>query len=246
MTDAIPDAAQLPGFRRHIMVEVRAGAVAAMLEDDVHCLGVILRHDGAWVTAVEPQFDRLPWDTCPGAQAKLVETFSGQLLAEVTARRDKKQNCTHFHDLAVLAAAHAGEPRRVIFEIAVSDPSAGERILQVRRNGALLHRWTEQDGVFTAPTEIAGKALFTLRDWIARLSGLEQEAARLLQWASIVAHARTIPIEQQSVASDIPPNCYSFQPERAVNAVRNGERRDFSDGRREPLAGFGEKLLAAL
>lgn len=237
---------ELPGFRRRIVVEVRDGAALAMLEDDIHCLGLILRHDGMRVTAVEPQFDRLPWDTCPGAQAKLVETFSGLPLTEVTARRDKKQNCTHFHDLAVLAAAHAGEPGQVIFDIAASDPVAGERILEIRRNGALLHRWLEQGGSFAAPAAIAGKTLFTLRDWIAGLNGLDQEAARLLQWAAIVAHARTIPLEQQSVASEISPNCYTFQPERAAHAIRNGERRDFSDSSRQPLAGFAERLLAAL
>jgi Protein of unknown function (DUF2889) len=236
----------LPGYRRRIVVETHAGAVLAMLEDDIHCLGVILRHDGERVTSVEPQFDRLPWNTCPGAQAKLVETFAGQRLADVTARRDKKQNCTHFHDLAVLAAAHALEPGRLTFDIAVSDPLDGERILEIRRNDALLHRWTDSEGQLSRPAELAGKTLFTLRNWIAGLSEPEQEAARLLQWASIVAHARTIPIEQQSNALEIPPNCFTFQPERAPHALRIGEIRDFSRASRVLLGGFGDMMLAAL
>lgn len=238
--------AETLGYRRRIVVEARDGAVAAMLEDDIHCLAVTLRHDRTRITAIEPQFDRLPWTTCPGAVAKLVETFAGQPLAEVTARREKKQNCTHFHDMAVLAASYAGKPGRVAFDIAVSDPVAGERVLDIRRNGVLLHRWIERHGKFADPPELAGHTLFTLRDWIGSLSEPGQESARLLQWAALVAHGRTIPIEQQSVASDIAPNCYTLQPERAVHAIRNGERRDFSDGSRVPLAGFGDRVMSAL
>ena len=80
-----------------------------MLEDDIHCLAVTLRHDGVRVTAIEPLFERAPWTTCPGAVARLTETFSGKSLAEVNARADKKQNCTHLHDMAVLAAVHAAD-----------------------------------------------------------------------------------------------------------------------------------------
>ncbi|MEO6717744.1 MAG: hypothetical protein ABIM50_10930 [Novosphingobium sp.] len=245
----MPDPKQflnLPGFHRRIVVEARRGVVAAMLEDDIHCLAVVLRHDGVQVTSIEPQFDRLPWDTCPGAQAKLVETFAGIPLTEVTARRDKKQNCTHFHDMAVLAASHAGEQGRVVYDLLATDPIEGERLLEIRRNGALLHSWREQDGVLCTPADLAGKTLFTLRDWIGGLTGQRQEAARLLQWGAIVAHGRTMPMESQSEASEIPPNCYTFQPHRAKHAVRNGERRDFSLDSQQPLSGFGDKVLARL
>jgi Protein of unknown function (DUF2889) len=240
----------LPGFRRRIVVEAREGVVLAMLEDDIHCLAVVLRHDGARVTAVEPQFERLPWTTCPGAQSKLVETFAGLPLGEVTARRDKKQNCTHFHDMAVLAAAHAfghaGERGRVVYDIVATDAVDDLRSLEIRRDGAVVHHWSELGGKLCEPAEVAGKTLFTLRDWIGTLAGVEQEAARLLQWAAIVAHGRTMPLEDQSVASDISPNCYTFQPERAVHAIRNGERRDFSLGAPEPLDTFGVRMLAAI
>ncbi len=246
----LPAFPRRPAFHRRIVVEARAGAVAAMLEDDIHCLAVVLRHDGARVKSIEPLFDRLPWTTCPGAQAKLVETFAGLRLAEVTARRDKKQNCTHFHDMAVLAAAYAhdhdGGAGRVVYDIVATDPVAGERLLEIRRDGVGLHHWTEQDGVLCAPADLAGKTLFSLRDWIGSQTGETQEAARLLQWAAIVAHGRTMPLESQSIASEIPPNCYTFQPERAVGAVRNGLRRDFSLGSEQPLAGFGERVLASL
>ena len=235
-----------PGFRRRVQVWARPGAVAALLEDDIHCLAVILRHDGERVMAIEPTFSRAPWSTCPGATAKLVETFAGLPLSEVTARRDKKQNCTHLHDMAVLAAAHADGSGDFVYDIVATDPQAGRRSLELRRDGALLHAWTEHNGVLTAPPEIAGQTLLSLRDWIAGLTGVEQEAARLLQWSSIVAMGRTMPMEQQSDATAMPPNCYTFQPERAVSARQLGIRRDFSEGNDAPLDGLAATILAKL
>ena len=235
-----------PGFRRRVLVAARRGAVAALLEDDIHCLAVTLRHDGECVTAIEPLFVRAPWTTCPGATARLAQTFAGLPLAEVTARRDKKQNCTHLHDMAVLAATHAAETGDFVYDIVATDPLHGERMLELRRNGALLHAWKECNGVLVAPAAIAGKTLFSLRDWIAGLAGVEQEAARLLQWSAIVALGRTMPLEQQSDAAAMPPNCYTFQPERAVHARQIGARRDFSDGSEIPLAGLMEAVVARL
>jgi hypothetical protein len=235
-----------PGFRRRIVVAARPGAVAAMLEDDIHCLAVTLRHAAGRVTRIEPLFARAPWTTCPGAMARLRETFEGQPLHAVTARRDKQANCTHLHDMAVLAAAHAAALGTVQYDILATDPVDGARRLELRRDGALLLAWEERGGVLAAPAAIAGRTLLTLRDWIAGLPAGEREPARLLQWASLVAHGRTMPLEAQSDATAMPPNCYTFQPERAVHAVRNGARRDFSDGSAVPLAGLREAVLAAL
>ena len=240
------DVENLPGYRRIIRIEPAPGAVLAMLEDDMHCLAVILRHAGERVLEVEPDTHRMPWNTCPGAAAKLVETFAGQPLAEVTARRDKKQNCTHLHDLAVLAAAHALDTQGVCYEVFASDPVDGVRLLEVRRDGLCSQCWTERGGVLAEPAAIAGKVLFALRDWIATLAHEEQEAARILQWASLVAHGRTMSMAEQSRAADLPPNCYTFQPERAKVAERIGERRDFSMSSRVPLAGIDDRMLARL
>lgn len=234
----------LPGYRRRLRVCAEEGSVTAMLEDDFHCMEVTLRHDGAAVTAIEPVTHRAPWTTCPGAEAKLVETFAGRPLAEVTARREKKANCTHLHDLAVLAAAHAGERGELTYDVLTSDPVGGERELEIRREGQPLLHWLERDGVLAEPAEIAGQTLFSLRDWINALEEPRREAARLLQWAAIVAHGRTIPLERQSNAREIPPNCYTFQPERAAKAIRNGKSFDFSDGSRVPLAEIDGKKSA--
>jgi len=239
------DPAQLPGYRRRIRIEPRDGVVLAMLEDDMHCMAVTLRHAGGLVTAVEPVMARAPWTTCPGARAQLVATFAGQPLADVTAKREKRANCTHLHDLAVFAAAHVGD-RPLVYDVLVSDPREGERLLELRRDGAQLLLWREREGRMVAPESAAGLMLHQLRDWIATLPGELQEPARVLQWAGLVAHGRTIPIEQQSTATALPPNCYTFQPERAARAERVGELRDFNDGRAAPLDDFAERLLARL
>ncbi|MCB2076329.1 MAG: DUF2889 domain-containing protein [Novosphingobium sp.] len=236
----------MPGYRRRIRVEPRTNAVLAMLEDDIHGLSVILRHDGEKVLSVEPEAHRMPWDTCPGAVAKLIDTFAGQPLSEVTPRREKKANCTHLHDLAVLAATHAGDSATIVYDIVATDPVDARRILEIRANGKLLHRWIEHGGTLKTPDAIAGHSLLTLRDWIATLEGIDQEAARLLQWGSLVAHGRTMPLEEQSRAADLPPNCYTFQPERAARANRVGDRFDFSDGTRVPLAQLADKMLERL
>ena len=234
-----PDAA-LPGYRRRIRIEPGAGHVRAALEDDFHCMVVTLVHDGERVATVSAKMLRAPWSTCPGAEAQLAATFAGQPLDQVTARREKKRNCTHLHDLAVLAAAHAGDAAGCIYDVRVSDPVEGERTLVLRRDGTTLLCWVERDGVLAAPEAIVGLTLATLREWIAGLPRSEQEPARLLQWASLVAHGRTVPIEQQSDATALPPSCYTFQPERAAVAERIGAIHDFSREARQPLEAIGE------
>ncbi|HMP57225.1 MAG TPA: DUF2889 domain-containing protein [Novosphingobium sp.] len=240
------DPFRLPGFRRTTRIEPRAGAVAAMMEDDMHAMAVILRHDGQRLLRVEPDQQRAPWNTCPGAEAKLVATFTGLPLGEVSARRERTLNCTHLHDLAVLAAAHAQGRQPVLYEMAVSDPVDACRVLEIRRDGAAVWRWVERDGRFVAPDAIAGRGLFDLRDWIASLPAAEREAARLLQTAGLIAHGRTLPMEQQSDATAIPPNCHTFQPEQARMARRIRAPLDFSGDGPRLLAGLAPGVLARL
>lgn len=240
----VQDLATVAGYRRFVRVEPAPGEVVAMLEDDLHCMAVRLRHDGGNVLAVEPLTDRAPWNICPGAEAVLVGTFTGVALSEVTARRDKKQNCTHLHDLAVLAAAHAGDSGPLEYRIYASDPSHGERVLEIRRDGRQLHRWIERNGAFTAPDDISGLTLLSLRDWIAGLAGEAQEAARLLQWASLVAHGRMMTRQQRRAAAGTQPSCYAFQPERVESVDFWQEPKDFSAGDRMPLDGIHGRFAA--
>ncbi len=205
------------------------------VEDDYHCMSVTLRHAGGVISAVEPVMHRAPWTTCPGAVAQLQETFAGVAIKAVVARGDKSANCTHLHDLAVLAAAHAADDEPLVYDIFASDPIEGWGELELRRNDQRLLVWIERDHRLVEPAELSGLRLDQLRAWIDGLDAPLQEAARLLRWGAILAHGRVIPMERQSDASRMPPNCYSFQPQRAIHARRVGLIRDFSRGAAQPL-----------
>ncbi|HEX7858007.1 MAG TPA: hypothetical protein VF503_30365 [Sphingobium sp.] len=230
----------LPGYRRRFLVTPAADRVTAALEDDYHCMAVTLVHDGQSVTAVEPVMERAPWTTCPGAPLKLVDTFTGVALADVAARGEKQANCTHLHDLTLLAAAHWQDTEPTRYDIVVSDHENGRNAAEIHRNGTLVHHWEMAGGFeMIVPEAVAGQNLMKLRGWIETLEPLEKEAAKLLQWGSIVAHGRARPLDQQSDASKMPPSCYTFQPEMAANAKRVGLIIDFSlDEEREPLEQF--------
>lgn len=226
------------GFHRRIRITPTPGRVTAAVEDDFHCMAVTLAHDGATVAQVDAAMDRWPWSTCSGAADMVRQTFTGAHLTEMTARGQKTANCTHLYDLALFAAAHAGETQPITYDALVSDPIDDRVSAELCRNGEVLHRWELLNGAFVAPADLTGKTLFEIREWVASLPADLQEAARILQWASLIARGRTIPIEAQSDASRMPPNCYSFQPERARRASRVGRIMDFSNGPGAPLDHF--------
>ena len=228
----------LPGFRRRFRVTPSKGQVIAAVEDDYHCMAVTLRHDGTHVTGVDSLMERVPWTTCPGARAVLAATFTGVALADVAARGEKKANCTHLHDLAVLAAAHAADDEPILYDIVACDPVDGLAIAEIRRDGALLLRLTHHQHIMEAPAAIAGLSLLKLRPWIDSLEDPQREAARLLQWGAILANGRLIPMERQSTATKVPPNCFTFQPDNAVHARRVGQVIDFSGASLTPLDHF--------
>jgi Protein of unknown function (DUF2889) len=235
---AIQPLEQLPGFRRRFRITPGVGRVQAEVEDDYHCMSVIVHHDGATATAIESEMRRAPWTTCPGAVAQLEQTFTGVRLDAFAARGEKQANCTHLYDLAVLAAGHAFDEAQLVYDILVSDPVDGKRRAELRCNGATIVGWTEAGFRLVEPQELAGVKLGELRGWIEALDPQRQEAVRLLRWANMLANGRMIPLEKQSDASRMPAGCYTFQPQRAVQARRVGAIHDFSDGELEPLGEY--------
>jgi hypothetical protein len=226
----------MPGaFHRHVVITPAEGAVSAWVEDDYHHMGVTLRHDGETVTAVESEMVRVPWTTCPGAPAQLVATFTGAALAGAAARGEKTLNCTHLHDMAVIAADHAGDTAPIRYEMTVTDAVDGVRIAAATRDGVLVLRFVERNHLIEEPVEAAGRNLFQLGEWIASLDAPGREAARLLRWAAIIAHGRARPMDQQSDATQMPSTCFTFQEERKIVAERVGEVIDFSGSIRQPL-----------
>ena len=224
-----------PAFHRHVLVTPGDGWVSAWLEDDYHHLGVTLRHDGETVDRIDAEMVRAPWSTCPGAVQQLTATFAGVRLDEVTARGEKQANCTHLHDMAVIAAVHARDPAPIRYEITVTDAAGGVRLCEITRDSALAQRLVERDNLIEEPVEARGKTLFQLGEWIASLDEQAREAARLLRWAAIIAHGRAIPMDRQSDASRMQSNCFTFQPGRKERAQRVGAVMDFTTSARQPL-----------
>jgi hypothetical protein len=226
----------LSGFRRRFIITPAPGRVQSAVEDDFHCMSVMVHHAAGIATSVEPVVIRAPWTTCPGAEAQLDRTFTNVPLMAFASRGEKPANCTHLYDLAILAAAHAGDDAPLVYDILVSDPIDGRRCSELRRNGEAVMRWVHVDDRIVEPAELAGTPLMKMRPWIESLDPDRREFAKLLQWGSLMAHGRTMPLEQQSDATRMPPNCYTFQPDMAAKARRVGEIRDFSNGTAEPLA----------
>jgi len=228
----------LPGYRRRFIITPSLHCVRSDLEDDYHCMGVAVHHEGRIATRIEPVMARAPWTTCPGAVAELIATFTGVALDAFAERGAKQHNCTHLHDLAVLAAAHAHDRAPLVYDILVSDPVEGRRSAEIRRDGTLLLFLREAGGRMVEPDAATGLALDGLRPWIDSLEPALREPARLLRWGALVAHGRTVPWERQSDARRMRPgSCYTFQPARMAEARRIGAIRDFSRGA-QPLAGY--------
>ena len=133
-----------PGLWRRIVLQPGPGSkgdgwIGGALEDDMHRFHIRLDHAEGRVTAVHATAVRHPWSACPGATGFIARELTGQLLADV-GRRDPAQHCTHLYDLAILAAAHAGDTRPTRFDMTVADRVDGRTTATLRGNGAELWR----------------------------------------------------------------------------------------------------------
>jgi hypothetical protein len=114
---------------------------------------------------------------------------------------------------------------------------------QIRCNGRWLLGWSDEPKAWpeynriVEPPQLAGQSLEKLRPWIRSLAPELQEAARLLQWCAIVANGRRLPLERHANASLMGTGrCFSFQEERAGQARRILDIRDFSNQDSQLLA----------
>ena len=97
-------------YRRRIRLVSDEGRVRADLEDDFHRFGVALRHDGLRVVEARADARRFPWETCPGAGARIEELVGTPLVVravDLAAHTDPRLHCTHLYDLAAWARASA-------------------------------------------------------------------------------------------------------------------------------------------
>lgn len=80
------------------------------MEDLAHGMTCLVEHDGRRVTALRPEFRRIPMTTCSGAGEPLQALIGMPLGSDFPtffAGGQARQNCTHMFDLAWLGVVHA-------------------------------------------------------------------------------------------------------------------------------------------
>ena len=226
-------------FRRRVRWRAAAGVVLAELEDSNHGFRLTLRHDGAHITALDPEPIRFPFTTCPEA-VRQIRTQLGQSLQDIAVIRTRlpqSDNCTHLVDLLLLALAHVTDVgKEASYDIAVEDERNGLTTAQISCDGQTLHAWQIANHSLTAPADLAGRPVMRgFYAWAAQhFAGQTFEAAQLLQRGYFVAQARRWRYEPQHLHPAISDNmprsaCYSYS-EAAVHRARRipGSVRDLS------------------
>ena len=228
------------GYRRRIHIEPREGSIEVELEDDYHHMRLWVEHDAETILRVQSEMIRAPWSPCPGATAKLKQAYEQLPWAQVRGHQAKPAHCTHLFDMMDLAASHWRDENNTQFDIWVRDAGSpgSTRHALIQCNDELLLQWHEramqaEGGALPHPM-----GLFEMNPWIKTLPDRLAEAARLLRWGNVIANGRNIPLADQSDATKMPPNCYTFQPETAKTAVRVGVIKDFSSGGDALFTGF--------
>lgn len=235
-----------PGLWRKIVLQPGDGWIGGALEDDMHRFHIRLDHAEGRITGVTAKAVRHPWSACPGATGFIARELTGERLTDV-ADRDPFQHCTHLFDLAVLAAAHAGDTAPTRFDMTVADRAEGRTTARLMQDGVEKVRW-ELDGTAIAGSGIhAGRDLRQLSRWKRELPPQEAEWATLLRRAIFVSGARQYvpPAGQQTavMSEGRMGVCFNYQLPQAEHSTRNPDwHRDFSESGREPLEGLDPLL----
>ncbi len=216
------------------------------LADDFHHFGVRLRHDGKCAVSVEGEDVRVPWTTCPGAIAPLRRMQGvalSALLPGLLRRTDARAQCTHLHDLACLAIAHAarcvaGGPPFRRYDVSVPDRIDGSATVELLRDGQTQLSWRIRASTVTDSTpasfaglELSGGAFH--RFCAEQLDAELAEAAWVLQRAVFIGLGRRHDFERIHEASTFAPvvgaACHTFDPVRVADAKRRyASLRDFT------------------
>lgn len=233
-------------YRRAIRLEAESGIVRGELADDFHHFAVTLRHDGERVTAIEGEPVRVPWTTCPGALAPL-RRMQGILLdlslREVTRHTPARAQCTHWHDLACLAIAHAGRFERADAPLRRYDFAMPDRVERTTRctllrDGEPVTAW-RVTGMQIAEADdpaLEGLRIGTrpFREALALSTGDAFEARWVLQRAFFIGLGRQHDFEAMQTATEFATHvggaCHTYSDAHMHEAQRHaGTVRDFSD-----------------
>jgi hypothetical protein len=229
-------------YRRAVAISASDGWARAAMEDDFHHFAVTIRHDGTTITAIEPESIRVPWASCPLAEAAL-QALVGQPLASASLTTEQRgQGCTHMLDLVAEALAHARRgPIQRAYRIEVEPPKDGIMHARLERDGETVFDWRIKDDIIQ-DGPLAGMGVWSLpKTGTDRFSPDEMEAVLLLRRASRIAQARGLNLDEIPHAGFAsrgqPASCYSLKPENQGQATRNvGSARDFSALGAWPLA----------
>lgn len=235
-------------FRRRIRLtrkgDHNSGQVHGALEDCNHGFQSTVFYQNGHVTDIKPQFMRIPFTTCDGAWLplkKLLGTSVNASPAQLLTTAPPLSNCTHLHDLTLLAIAHTQRENEVVqYDVEVTDATAGVSDLRVWRstndgNKNLIHHWQSLNYAISSPAELKDKPLFMgFSRWAnERFSGTENEAAFVLQKGNLVSIGRMLDVEAMTGNRAADENdrsaCFTYSPENSSKAIRIGNTvRDFT------------------
>jgi len=228
----------VPGFRRNQLIDPREGRVRADVEDNLHHFWVEIDHDGTRVLALRAGAVRQPWTTCAAAGVYLSQRMTGARLDELMRVDSPLSHCTHQHDLALLAAAHASDSHPTLYSTFASDQCEPIQHAELYRNGVKELSWDLADSEIVSPGLGSGLSLRKLRDWGQDLSENEREMARILRRTVFTSGARLYDYSRVPTADKVVESvgaCYTFQPERSAGSRQVKRMLDF-DGGEIPLA----------
>ena len=219
-------------YRRRLRLRAAGGRVDVELEDSNHGFCLHLLHDGQRVTHVEAEVRRHPFVTCAEAPARLQPLLGMDLQIDAAALRQRLPqgaNCTHLHDMAMLAVAHAGKPSGFVrlYDISVDDERAGLTAMRVACDGEPVHAWQVSNDAVAEPLAHAGRPMKRgFYAWVSQhYTGMALEAAVALQRGYYVAQSRRVsrlPFQDYPAGADKMPDgtCYSYNHDVVARARR--------------------------
>ena len=236
-------------LHRRLLLQASAGVCTAAVEDDFHHFVVTLAHDGQRVTAVEVAAPRTPWTLCPQAAERRHQFVGLPLQPRIPLSLpgiDSKQQCTHQHDLMVLALSHALRGGRRDYLTHVTDPQDRQQHSRLWRDGELVLDWRLHRTLIESADVFHGRDLRSVMDWASQaLDDDSLEALVVLRRSVMVSGGRAVDLDRFDHASQImgrmAGGCFVFQPERAEQALRiKGSIRTDLHDHAQLLADFGQ------
>lgn len=222
-----------PATRRCQLIDPRPGLVRAWVEDNFHDFMVEIAHDGTVVTELRTLAKRWPWSTCPAAGVHLGERMRGARLAELALVDTPYSHCTHMHDLALLAAAHALEDEPVLYATFAADGVHPAQHAELWRNGERVLAWDVADSIVSSSDGIDGRSLRHLRQWQGELPADLAEMCRVLRRTIFISGGRSFDYSKTPTADKVAESagaCFTFQPHRSAGGVCTMDIIEFDAG----------------